>query len=625
MNCPTTRPLASFLTRLIWLSVLPPLIAAAWLAGHNVLSMRDASRQQAANTSKNFATSIDHYLSSRIKALNILAVSPLVDDPQSWPKLYAEAQGFFDNFNSHVILTDIDQPMGMLFNTRIPFGAPLPPLPRPKGHAAAPTALSTGIPAVGDTFMGPIAKEPLVAIAVPAKRDGKVVHLLLTTLEARLIQQRLDLEALPAAWSLTLRDGKGDIIAQRTSADFDPSQKVDNDGRFEVESKLSPWKVVLEIPRDALLKPLVSNGFFLALAVTLATMAGVLGGTLASRRLGRQVAGLTAPPSADSPPIDIEEIAAARQLLDEAATSQRLNESRYQAMFENASIGIAQVALDGPCLQVNQTVCAMFGYSRDELRTRTWQQLTPPDELPTDLNYVARLIAGDLVSYQREKRFKARDDSLFWANLGVTLIRKPDGTPDYFIAIVEHIQARKDAEAALIERDALLTDMGAMTHVGGWFFDPTTGKGQWTPEAARIHDLADDKPIDAATGLSFYTEKHRPIIEAAIQEATRETKPYDLELEILTSAGRHKWVRTIGHPVVKDGQVVRLRGAIQDITKYKELVEELKQRNEELEGFNRATVGRELQMIELKQQINELSRQLGQEPPFDLSFVEVSS
>lgn len=749
-----TRPLASFLARLIWLSVLPPVLVALWLAAQHVFSLQDVTRQQAANTAKNFATTIDFFLTARIKALNILAVSPLGDDPQRWPELYTEAQGFLASFGSHVILADTGDPMRMLFNTRSPFGASLPLLPRPQGHAAAPAAAASGKPAVGNTFMGPIAKEPLVAIAVPALRDGKVAHILLSILETKQLQQRMDKEALPATWSLTLKDSKGDIIAQRVPVDFDPRQEVDADDRFEINSTISPWTVVLEIPRNVILDPLFSTGISLAIAIAITTLAGILGGTLAGRRLGRQVSSLTSPTTPDSPPLDITEIAAAQHLLNAAAASQRLNESRYQATFEHASIGIAQITLDGLFVQVNRAVCDMFGYSQDKLLTTTWQQLTPADELPIDLEYVRRLLAGDIDFYNREKRFVASNGCLFWANLGVTMIKQPDGSPDYFIAIVEHIQTRKDIETALHEQEALLTDMAAMTHAGGWAFDPRTGMVRWTPEAARIHDLADDALIDITTGLNFYVDKHRKTLEDALQAAIQDGTPYDLELEIKTATGRSKWVQTLGHSIFENGAVVLVRGAIQDITErkiatmalaqseqryrqlvenansvilqwapdgtiqffneparevfgwkteevlgqpvgilvpeqdstgadlstlvdeiahhperfrhtinenvrrdgsrlwmnwtnralyddqgqitgilavgsditaHKNLLEELKTRNQELEQFNQASVGRELQMIELKRRINELTRELGQEPPFDLSFVEVSA
>jgi hypothetical protein len=194
------RSLNAYLTRLIWLCVGPLILLAGWLSVDHVRTLRDQDDLQATNLARNFATAIDQHLSARIGALNMLAISPQVDDATRWQDLYREAQGFHQSFGSHVILADLE--MRMLFNTRVPFGTVLPALPRPKGNAAAPTALASGKPAVGDTFIGPIATEPLVAIAVPALRDGKVAYLVLSIFETSLFQRRLDQHALPVGWSM---------------------------------------------------------------------------------------------------------------------------------------------------------------------------------------------------------------------------------------------------------------------------------------------------------------------------------------------------------------------------------------------------------------------------------------
>ncbi|WP_028317308.1 PAS domain S-box protein [Desulfobulbus elongatus] len=744
------RPLSVFLARLIWLSVLPPVAVAAWLAVVNILNQQEQIRRQAADLAHNFATAIDHHLNARIRALNILAMSPLVDDPDRWPELYAEARGYHESFGGHVILADTGNPMRMLFNTRSPLGTVLPPLPRPAGHAAAPAALASGRPAVGDTFVGPVAEDTLIAIAVPRLRAGTTTHLLLTILETKQFQARLDQEALPGSWAITMRDGRGDVIARRAPPGFDGRRDVDDEERFVARSTVSPWSVAVEIPRAAVHMPLLSSAIALALAILAATAASVFGSYQAGRRLGSQVAALVAPASSDKPP-RIAEIAAVRQKLADAAAQLQRSEALFATTIEQATVGIAVIALGGRCLVANRALSALFGFSREAMRTKTWQQLTHPDEVAVDEQHIARLMAGETSSYTREKRFVACDDTVFWAHLGVTLIRKPTGEPDYFIAVVENIQARKEIEAALLESSQLLTDMAAMAHVGGWTFEPATGKGTWTPEALRIHDLPEDAPFSAAAGLEYYIGEHRRAIEAAIRTAVEKAVPYDLELEMQTRTGRRKWVRTIGHPVVVDGKVVRMHGAIQDITdrklagmalvkseqyyrevvegassaimrwsgdgtitffnaytqhlfgwdrasllgqhigvlipehattgddlsglvadiaahperhryvinenvrrdgsriwmawtnrairdlqgnvveilalgnditEHKLLLEELKSRNEELERFNRAAVGRELRMVELKRTINELSRQLGQPPPFDLSFTE---
>jgi PAS domain S-box-containing protein len=213
-----------------------------------------------------------------------------------------------------VIFADLD--MRMLFNTRVPFGTALPKLPRPKGRAAAPTAVETGKPAVSDSFLGPVAQEPLIAIAVPGLRDDKVAFLLLTTFEVRQFQDRMEHVILPAGWSLTLLDGNGAVMAQRAPPGFNAATDVDSAGRFVAQSTVSPWSVVLEIPRDIYRAPLVKAAIELLIAIAGATLIGVIGGLLASRRLGRWVASLAeAPVPGNQPPV-IKEIANARALLD---------------------------------------------------------------------------------------------------------------------------------------------------------------------------------------------------------------------------------------------------------------------------------------------------------------------
>ncbi|WP_295426729.1 histidine kinase dimerization/phospho-acceptor domain-containing protein [uncultured Thiodictyon sp.] len=278
----------------------------------------------------------------------MLALSPLLDDQARWGDLYREAQGFRESFGSHVILADVGDPMRMLFSTRLPFGTPLPPLPRPQGHAAAPAAVATGKPAVGDSFIGPVVKEPLVAIAVPVLRDGKPAFVLLTTIETRQFQTRLDQFVLPDGWAVSLRDSRGEVIARRAPPGFDAAREVDSAGRFQSRSAASPWSVTVEIPRAVQRASLLAAVTALGLGLLGATLAGVFGGLAASRRLGRAVAMLTRDPAAeDARAPAIAEIAAARDLL--AATSADLRESaaRFRRLFDSAPVPMGLADEDG--------------------------------------------------------------------------------------------------------------------------------------------------------------------------------------------------------------------------------------------------------------------------------------
>ena len=239
--------LHTFLTRLIWLCIAPLLVLSAYLALDQLRNLEAQRDLDATEAAQNTATSIDRHLGAQIGALQMLAASPLVDDPARWADLYREAQGFRQSFGSHVLLADLER--RMRFNTRVPFGAPLPDLPRIRGQAAAPIALATGQPAVGDLFMGPVAKENLVSVAVPVLRDGHPVYVLLTVIETRQFQHRLDELALPSDWTVTLLDSKGDVVARRASSSPDDIGR--DRERFSVKSALSPWTVTLEVPSGA--------------------------------------------------------------------------------------------------------------------------------------------------------------------------------------------------------------------------------------------------------------------------------------------------------------------------------------------------------------------------------------
>lgn len=132
----------------------------------------------------------------------------------------------------------------------------------------------------------------------------------------------------------------------------------------------------------------------------------------------------------------------------------RISEERFRATFEQAAVGIAHIAPDGRWLRVNRKLCEIVGYSHDELLDTTFQAITHPDDLDADAEAVRRLLTGEGVTHQMEKRYIRPDKSITWINLTVALVRRSDGDPDYFISVVEDISARKRTEAMLQELQA---------------------------------------------------------------------------------------------------------------------------------------------------------------------------
>jgi PAS domain S-box-containing protein len=127
----------------------------------------------------------------------------------------------------------------------------------------------------------------------------------------------------------------------------------------------------------------------------------------------------------------------------------RESEERFSGAFEFAPIGMALVALDGRWVKVNRALCAIVGYTEAELLARTFQEITHPDDLAADLEYVRRLLAGEIRFYQMEKRYiHARGNSVPIL-LDVSLIRDARHQPLYFITQIQDITERKRAEESL--------------------------------------------------------------------------------------------------------------------------------------------------------------------------------
>lgn len=115
----------------------------------------------------------------------------------------------------------------------------------------------------------------------------------------------------------------------------------------------------------------------------------------------------------------------------------------FQNTFELAAVGVAHVSLEGTWIKVNNKVCEILGYPREELLKTDFQTITYPDDLEIDLDHVRELISGQADSYDMEKRYIKKSGEVIWANLTVSIVRDDNGSPQYFISVIEDIEDRK--------------------------------------------------------------------------------------------------------------------------------------------------------------------------------------
>jgi len=127
----------------------------------------------------------------------------------------------------------------------------------------------------------------------------------------------------------------------------------------------------------------------------------------------------------------------------------RDSEARFSATFEQAAVGIAHIGIDGAWLRVNRKVPDIIGYAHDEIENLSFRNITFPEDLAHWKALNVQLFEGTRLSYSLEIRYFHKAGHVVWVNLNVTLVRRPDTTPDYFVAIIEDIEEKKRAQSAL--------------------------------------------------------------------------------------------------------------------------------------------------------------------------------
>lgn len=127
----------------------------------------------------------------------------------------------------------------------------------------------------------------------------------------------------------------------------------------------------------------------------------------------------------------------------------RESEERFRRTFEAAAVGMAHLSPDGRWLRINDALCEISGYPRDELLKMSYTDLSLPEDLEPGEERVRRLLDDRTGSYTVERRFVRRNGSRVWVKLSVSLALKTSGDPDFLICLAEDITARKLEEHVL--------------------------------------------------------------------------------------------------------------------------------------------------------------------------------
>ncbi len=254
------------------------------------------------------------------------------------------------------------------------------------------------------------------------------------------------------------------------------------------------------------------------------------------------------------------------------------SEQYFRSTFEQVPIGVVNVSLQGYFLEVNQWCSDILGYSRDELLSMTYRQVTHPAYLDSGDDRIKRVLAGEMSGFTEEKQYICKDGRVIWGALSVKLICYPDGSPSHFVAIIEGIDQRKQTEQALrnlsiaVEQSPssiMITDIRANIEYVNNTFCKTTGYSREEVIGKNPRLLRSGKTPDAT-----YEDLWSTLIGGHIWRGEFNNKRKN-GVEYIESA----LIAPVHGP---NGKITHFIGIRDDITERKKLDQLLQQQNADL-------------------------------------------
>jgi len=268
-------------------------------------------------------------------------------------------------------------------------------------------------------------------------------------------------------------------------------------------------------------------------------------------------------------------IAAGNDITEMSELKERLvsSEKLYTLTFEQANVGIAHVGVDGSWLHVNNKLCEIVGYTKEELHKLTFQDITYKDDLNKDLDYVSELLDGKIDNYQMEKRYIRKDKTLTWVYLSVRIVRDKKNKAKYFIAAITDINKEKEIEQELIKSKDTLEEAQHIAKIGSWEYYPQTDTHHWSDEIYEIYGRDKSLPPKNMQDISqYFTPESWSRLLEHINKAVETGEAYSCEAELIRADGESRWVTASGTSMLDElGNQIGLRGTLQDITEKTQL------------------------------------------------------
>lgn len=258
----------------------------------------------------------------------------------------------------------------------------------------------------------------------------------------------------------------------------------------------------------------------------------------------------------------------------------RKQEQQWSYFFKLPFVGMAHTSLTKGWLQVNDKICEMLGYPREELMRLTWAELTYPEDLPADVALFNEVLAGNISNYSLDKRFVRKEGQIIYTSLFINCVRDALGEVDSVVAVLWDITERKQAEEALrrSEERFELAMRGATD--GLWDWNLQTQEVYYSPRWCEMLGYVEKEVLPHVDTFAqlLHPEDKEQVFAQVNGYLTGKSSVYSIEFRMRHQQGHYVWLlsRAVG---VKNnqGDIVRLVGTHVDITERKQAEDALRQ------------------------------------------------
>ena len=289
-------------------------------------------------------------------------------------------------------------------------------------------------------------------------------------------------------------------------------------------------------------------------------------------------------------------ISVVRDITERRRTEERLRESeeKFRSAFANAAIGFAMTTADGAIMAANAAYCALVDCTAGDLDGLNFLEMVHPDDRAENMRLMARMLSGQIPDFVVENRYVRKTGPFVWVRKSVSLVRDPEGAPQWIISLVEDITERKKAEQALRDSESRLrnlTDHLPEAAICRYRQD-AGGEPQIDFISAGIERLTGVPPAELMNGAALerwiLPEDHEKA-RAAISRSRQEMTHFEVEVRHRHRAtGEIRWSMLRSTPFRNADGSTTWDGIDLDITERKRAAKEALRAQEAAETANHA-------------------------------------